>query len=173
MSFADVTAWNAKFLDINNAPTKVSGLITEVKAPKLEREFDTTKRMGELGIVPRPKHLKEIEISFTCKRVSKAFNKALWEALGTINKTVSLQATSVIDTDAATREINIWTATGYLSSTGLGDLSGDGIESEVKIMCIKLDASFGTDTFQYDPVNYIYSVNGVNLWASIKTAIGV
>jgi phage tail tube protein FII len=173
MSFADVTAWNMRVLDINNAPTKINGIVTDVKAPKLEREFDTTKRMGEPGIIPRPKHIKEIEVSFTCKRVSRAFTKLLLEAMGTQNKPITLQATSIIDTDASTREIYIWTATGYVSATGLGDLSADGIESEVTMMCLKLDTSFGSDTFSYDPVNYIYSVNGVNLWASIKTAIGV
>lgn len=168
----DVTAWNCRLLDINNAPTNIKGLITEVSAPTLERDFDTTKRAGEAGIIPRPRHFNELEVSFNVNKVSKVLSRALLEAIGSINRTVSLQCTAVIDMDAVTRDIYLWTAKGYLSSVPLGSLSADGIEAEYTMMLTQLDISFGDFTMSYDPSNYIYSINGVNLLASIKTAIG-
>lgn len=169
----DVTAWNCRLLDINNAPTSTKGLITEVTAPNFERDFDTTKRAGEMGIIPRPRHFNEMEVSFTVKKISKALARALLEAIGTVNKTVSLQCTAIVDTDASTREVYLWTAKGYMSSAPLGNLSADGIDAEFTLMLTTLDLSFGDFTLTYDPANYIYAINGVNLWANIKTQIGV
>lgn len=168
----DVTAWNCRLLDINNAPTNIKGLITEVTAPQFERDFDTTKRAGEIGVIPRPRHFNELEVSFSVKKISKLLSKALLEAMGSINKTVSLQCTAVIDNDATSRDIYLWTAKGYLSSVPLGALSADGIEAEYTMMLTQLDVSFGDFTMSYDPSNYVYSINGTNLMASIKTAIG-
>jgi phage tail tube protein FII len=169
---ADVSAWNAKILDINNAPINLKGLITDVSSPMFEREFDTSKRAGEPGVIPRPKNLKEIEVSFTVKKVSRELIKALMEGVFSYNKQLTFQASAVVDSLSGLREMYVWTAKGYVSKSPFGNLNADGIEAEFSIMATYLEATFGTDTFKYDPVNYDGSINGVNQWADLKTSIG-
>lgn len=169
----DILGWNGKILDINNSPRNLKGLLTDITAPALERDFDTDKRSGEMGIVPRPRHITEIEVSFTVAKISKELIRALLEGLGSYNKTVTLQATAIVPNDAGVNEAYIWNVRGYMSSVPLGDLSADGIEAEFALMATYINISFGSDfAFVYDPENYIYSINNVNQWSDLKTLIG-
>ncbi len=171
MATADVTAWNAKILDINNNPISLQHIITDLTSPVLEREFDTEKRAGEMGTVSRPIGFNEVETSFTIKKPQKDLSKALLEALGSPDKTIVVQAAAVVDTGTG-RESYTWACTGHISSYPLGDLSSEGLEAEVSMMVNKLDVNFGADfTMSYDPENFLYSVNGVNLWEDIANLI--
>jgi phage tail tube protein FII len=168
---SDVTAWNGRLLDIYNNPLNLKSLITEIKAPSIEREFDTTKRAGEPGIIPRPKYIKEIEVSFTAMKMSSGLLRSLLEGVGDYGKTVTLQATAIIDSDT-TSSSYIWTTKGCVSKAPLGNLGADGIEAEFSIMATQIDLQFGNEfSLSYDPKNYMYVINGVNIWANIKASI--
>lgn len=170
----DVEAWSLKLLDVNNAPLNLRGLVTDLTSPVFERDFDTDKRAGEMGIIPRPRHINEIEVSFTVRKISKALIKALIEAFGTVNKTVGIQASAIVPNELGTSDAYIFTSRGYLSSVPLGDLSADGIEAEFSLMATQIDITFGSDfSFNYNPANGIYSINGNNIYSNVKAMMGV
>jgi phage tail tube protein FII len=170
MSTPEIQHWNATLLDVNNAPINLKGIVTELTAPTLERDFDTDKRSGEIGVVPRPKFFNEVEVSFTVRRVFPAFSKALLEA---VNKPLTLQCNTIIENSDGSNNMYSWFIRGYHSSIPLGDLSADGMEAEVSLMAHYLSLTFGTLTLVYDPVNYVYSINGVNLFADIKSNLAL
>lgn len=170
MSVPEIQHWNLKILSINNILVNLKGLVTEVTAPKLTRDFDTTKRAGEAGIVARPKFFSEVEMSFTVKRVTIEALKALTEA---VSLPVTIQCSTILEKDGGTRDVYLWNVKGYPSEVPFGDLSEDGLESEVTIMAHYVAATLGTYSLIYDPVNYIYSINGVNLYDGIKTDLGI
>lgn len=166
----EIQHWNATLLDINNAPVNLKGIVTEVTSPVLQRDFDTEKRAGEAGIVARPKFFSEVEVSFTIRKVFPAFTKAIMEA---VNAPITLQCNTIIENANGTNDVYSWFVRGYPSSTPLGDLSADGLESEKTLMCYYVSLSYGNLSMIYDPINYNYSINGVNLFASIKSGLGL
>lgn len=166
----EIQHWNATILDINNAPVNLKGIITELTSPVLERDFDTEKRAGEAGVVPRPKFFNEVEVSFTVRRIFPAFSKAILEA---VNVPITLQCNTIIENSSGTNDVYSWFVKGYPSSVPLGDMSADGLEAEKSLMCHYVSVTYGTFSMVYDPVNYIYSINGVNLFASIKSGLGL
>lgn len=166
----EIQHWNATLLDINNAPVNLKGIITELSSPVLERDFDTEKRAGEAGIVARPKFFNEVEVSFTIRRIFPAFTKAILEA---VLLPITLQCNTIIESESGTNGVYSWYIKGYPNSTPLGDLSADGLEAEISLTCHYVGVTYGTFSMIYDPVNYIYSINGVNLYASVKTSLGL
>lgn len=172
MATPDITAWNAKILDVNSNPISLKSIITDLTSPVLEKEFDTDKRAGEIGVISRPLYFNEMESSFTIKKATKPLMQALLAGIGDPNGTITLQATAIVD-NGTTRESYIWDCIGYVSSLPLGDLSADGVDAEVTMMVNKLDVAFGVDfAMSYDPENYVYSINGTNLWADVASVIG-
>lgn len=170
MAAPEIQHWNLKVLTIANALVNLKGIVTDISAPKLTRDFDTTKRAGEAGVVARPKFFTEVEMSFTIKRVTIEALKALTES---VSLPVTLQCSTIQEKDDGSREVYLWNVKGFPSEVPLGDLSEDGLESEITIMAHYVSASLGTYSLVYDPVNYIYSVNGTNLYDGIKTDLGL
>lgn len=167
----EIQHWNAKILDIANAQVNLKGIITEISAPTLERDFDTEKRAGEAGVNPRPKFFNEVEVSITIRKLFPTFLKAVMEA---VNSPITLTASTIIENETTNvNEVYTWFIRGYYSSLPLGDLSADGLEAEITLMANYLEISYGTLAVIYDPANYIYSINGTNLFASIKTSLGL
>lgn len=167
---SEIQHWNATLLDVNNAPVSLKGIVTEISSPVLERDFDTEKRAGEAGVVARPKFFNEVEVSFTIRRIFPAFTKAILEAA---LLPITLQCNTIIESDTGSNLVYTWYVKGYPSSTPLGDLSADGLEAEVSLMCHYVSVTYSTFSLIYDPLNYIYSINGVNLFASVKTSLGL
>lgn len=172
-SIYEVSAWNAKLAydttgTVDDITANLKGIITDLTSPVLEREFDTTKRAGELGIVARPKFFNEIEVSFTVRNTFTDFFKAL--VTGT-SRPVTLTATACIEADDNTTQAYVYTCKGFVSSLPFGDLSEDGLESEITMMCHYISVALGTTTIIYDPANYVLSIGGVNLYANVKTVI--
>lgn len=170
MAVRDILAWNVKMLDIDNAPIAVGGLATEFELPTLEREFDTEKRAGESGVISRPKFWNELEASFTLMSYSEEFHSAL---LKNVAKTVTMQL-SASAADANGSSV-VYTASmrGFYSEFPMGSFSDTDFEIEITLKVNYLSVQFGTQTFVYDPANYIYSVNGANVLANIKTDLGL
>lgn len=167
---AEIQHWNATILDINYSPVKLNGIVTEVKAPKLERDFDTEKRAGESGVIARPKFFNEVELSFTVKRIFPNFVKAIMQA---VNLPLTFQCNTIIESATGVNEVYSWYAKGYPSSLPFGDLNADGMDSEVTLMCSFLSCTYGTFTMVYDPANYVYSINGSNQFNDIKLSLGI
>jgi len=173
-SIYEITHWNAALLfedtdpqDNISAPLK--GIITDLTAPILEREFDTTKRAGELGVVPRPKFYNEVEISFSVRNIYKDFLEALVK--GT-QRTLQITSTACIESDAGVVEAYEYICKGFVSSLPFGDLSEDGLEAEITMMCHYTQIKLGTTLdIIYDPRNYVLSIGGTNLYAGVKTII--
>lgn len=168
-SLFEIAHWNAK-ITYGTVPTEVAlkGVITDLTAPTLEREFDTAKRAGELGVVPRPKYFNEVEISFTVRNIFKELITGL--VTGTA-RSITLTATACIEADDNSVEAYQIVAKGFVSSLPMGDLSEDGYESEVTMMCYEFTANLGDFTMVYNPRNYVLSINGTNLFEDIKDVI--
>lgn len=172
-SVYEISHWNASlFFDAPGTTTDITanlkGIITGLTLPTLERDFDTTKRAGELGAVARPKTFNEVETSFTVKNLFREFLEAL--SRGVVN-TIQLKATTCIQADDGTVTPYVVTVKGFVSSLPFGDLSDDGLETEVSMMCHYVEVVYSTFALIYDPKNYIYSINGVNLFENVKTVI--
>jgi phage tail tube protein FII len=174
ISLFEITHWNAKLeYDTSGTDNDISanlkGIITDLSSPILEQEFDTAKRAGELGIVPRPKFFNEIEVSFTIRGVFDDLLKAL--VTGT-SRTVTLIATACIEEDDNTNKAYQFICKGFISSLPFGDLSEDGLEAEISMMCYYLEIKLGTSfAMVYDPRNYLLSIGGNNLFAGVKSVI--
>jgi phage tail tube protein FII len=169
-SLYEVTHWLLKITPSGVSPvaTIPKGIITELTLPTLEREMDNTKRAGELGVVSRPKYYNEMSLEFTVKY----FYKELIEALikGT-NESITLEATACLQPDTGTAKAYKVLAKGFVNSLPLGDLSSDGLESKISLMCWYLECNLDTSTIIFDPRNYILSMNGTNIFESVKTII--
>jgi P2 family phage contractile tail tube protein len=171
-SLYEISAWNAKITgDTSLTPPGVdftpNGIITELNLPTLERDMDTTKRAGELGIIPRPKFFNELEVTFTVKALYAQFLEALARGM---TKSMTITATTCLQSDTALKAY-IVVLRGFISSLPLGSLSADGLEAEVTMMCNYFSTTIDTNIIIYDPRNFVYSINGTNLFADMKTMI--
>jgi len=169
-SLYDVNHWNATvFFDgTTDITANLKGVITGLTLPTLERDFDTTKRAGELGVVPRPRQFNEVEASFTVKSVFREFLEALARGMAS---TLMLTATSCIEDDAGNVIPYVVRVRGFVSSFPFGELSDEGLESEVTMMCYYVEVTLGTFSLIFDPRNYVFSVGGVNIFDNVKTII--
>lgn len=170
-SLYEITHWNAVIIDAGSpTPPDVSpaGVITDLTLPTLEREVDTTKRAGELGVVPRPKFFNEMELTFTVKSVFSTFLNALAKGMQT---SYTIRATACLEPDTGAIIPYIVESKGFTTALPLGGLSEDGFEAEYTMMAWYLSLTLGSFTLIYDPRNYIYSINGVNLFANAKAII--
>lgn len=170
-SLYNISHWNAKIIqDVTPVVPNLipKGIITDLSMPTLEREMDTTKRAGELGAVARPKLFNELEMSFTMVSVFREMLEALTRGM---QKSFTLEATACIEPDTGAVLPYIVSAKGFVSSMPFGDLSPDGFESEITMMCYYMSATLGTTAIIYDPRNYVLSLNGTNLFADVKTII--
>lgn len=170
-SVYEVAHWNA-IIDSDNATpaNKVlpKGVITDLTLPTLERDVDTTKRAGELGVVPRPKFFNEMEMSFSVKAVFKEMIEALARGMQT---SYTIKATACLESDSGVPKPYIIEAKGFTTGFPLGELSADGLEAEYTFMAFYLKLTLDTTIIIYDPRNYIYSIGGTNLFAAVKDVI--
>lgn len=169
LSLYEIAHWNAK-IEYGETPSEVAlkGVITDLTAPTLEREFDTAKRAGELGVVPRPKFFNEVEISFTVRNI---FEELITGLVTGTSRSITLTATACIEADDNSVEAYQIVAKGFISSLPLGELSEDGFESEVTMMCYEFSAELGDFEMVYDPRNYVLSIGVTNLFEGIKDII--
>lgn len=170
MAVRDIQAWNVSMLDINNAPVAMAGLATELELPTLEREFDTDKRAGESGIISRPKHFSEVECSFTLMSISEEFMSAI---LQNVAKTVTFNFSAAALDSAGASAVYSLAMRGFYNSLPFGNIDDVSSEIEIGFNVNFFTFTFGAQTMTYDPANYIYSVNGTNLLANIKTTLGL
>jgi phage tail tube protein FII len=175
MSADFIQDWTANILDIAEVPIALNSIITDLDCGGLERNFDTTRRAGEPGVVARPQGFSEIEVSFTAKILTKEFIKAWAEGVTT---PISLQLTAALNDGAGVLIPYSFTATGYTMNISFGAFSDSEIEGEYSMMATKITQSVGATgvgqfNLIYDPRNYIYSINGVNQLAGIKTMLGL
>jgi P2 family phage contractile tail tube protein len=171
MAVRDIQAWNVKLLDINNNPVSGSGLVTEFSLPVLSREFDTDKRAGEAGVVSRPKFFTEMEATIKIMSTSEEFEIAL---LQNVAKPITLQlSASAAETTTGATVPYVVSMRGYFSEYPLGDFSDTGMECEITFLANYVSKTFGSNTVVIDPANYIWSINGVNVWQGIKDQLGL
>lgn len=171
-SLYEIVHWNATIIDATS-PTipdvLPKGVITELELPKLIRDMDTTKRAGELGIVARPKHFNELELTFNAKAIFDTLATALAKMMQ-VSATIKL--TACVTSDAGVTTPYIVKAKGFISELDLGKMSDNGYESSYKMMAYYLDISLGTTyTLIYDPRNYAFTLNGTNIFSAIKDII--
>jgi phage tail tube protein FII len=162
--------WNAIFTTTDTTPVvvKPSGIITDLTLPSLTREVDDTVRAGELGVVPRPKKYGELEVSFTLAAIFDTLHQTLVK--GT-NQTLIMEAVTCVIPDSGAAVAHKVECRGFVTELPLGELSEDGYEAEITMMCWYLKVTMGTKITIYDPRNYVLSVDGTNLFASVATII--
>ena len=175
MASTFINDWLVKILDAGANSTNVDFICSEFNGGELEREFDTDPRAGEVGSVPRPMKFGELEVSMSVKMVTK-------EVLDVINtgikNPISFQLSAATSDDNGTITPYIYTVKGFMSKIPFGDIASDAsFEAEFTLMATYLKQEIGTgvEKFEliYDPKNYLYSVNGVNMLADIKTSLGL
>lgn len=165
-----VQHWNLTLSDDDAGTTDVrtTGIITDLDLPELTSDFDTDIRAGELGVVARPKRMEELELSFTAVYPSNELMAAVARS-----KTipVKLTATVCVENDGVSPVAYIVEGRGYNAAMPLGGLSADGIEMEYTFMLYYLSVTMGTFSMIYNPREYIFSINGTNMYAAVKTII--
>jgi phage tail tube protein FII len=169
-SIFELVHWNAKFISSDTTPTTVkpSGIITDLTLPTLTREMDDTVRAGELGVVSRPKKFGELAVSFNVK----SYDEDLYEILLTgMSQYLTMEATTCMSTDAGVVTTYKVECKGFVNELPLGELSEDGFESEVSMMCYYLKTTFGSKVSIYDPRNYVLSIDGTNLFSGIANIL--
>lgn len=171
MAVRDIQAWNIKLLDITNTPISGKGIATEVELPEISREFDQDIRAGESGVINRPKYFKEMESTIKFMSMSEEFFKAIAENVAK-PITLSLTASAADTITGATVPYSV-NMRGYYGTLPLGSFSEDGMEGEISLMVNYISLNFGSNTLVVDPANYIYAVNGVNMFESIKAELGI
>ena len=170
-----ISDWTANILDINDAPISLASIITDLDAGGIERNFDTTRRAGEPGVIARPQGFSEIEVSFTAKILAKDFIKSWSEG---VTEPISLQLMAAMNDGTGVLIPYTFQATGYTQMIPFGSFSESEVEGEFTMMASKVTQTIGATgvgqyTLIYDPKNYIYSINGVNKLANVKTMLGL
>lgn len=170
-SLYEISHWNMTLIDAAS-PTppdvKPSGIVTDLDLPMLTMAFDTTKRAGELGIVQRPKYFEETELTFTVKSVFKELIEALAKGFRT---SYTLKATACLEADNGTVKPYVIESKVFTGEMPFGGLSADGLEAEYNLKPYYVKATLDTTIIIYDPRNYVFSINGTNLYTNIKTVI--
>ena len=175
MASTYINDWLVKILDFDANETPVSFICSEFNGGELEREFDTDPRAGEAGVVPRPMKFGEIEVTMTVKMVTKE----ILDVINTgIKNPISFQLSAATSDDNGVITPYVYTVKGFVSKIPFGDISADAsFEAEFTIKATYINQTIGTGAGQfeliYDPKNYLYSVNGVNQLADIKTSLGL
>lgn len=168
--------WNAKIIDADDEVIGLTSIITDLNAGGLERNFDTTRRAGEVGVIARPQGFSEIEVTFTAKIFEKSFLTAFAKGVST---PITLQCMAAMADDEGDLTPYVFSATGFTGTMPFGNFSDSEVEGEFSMMAYKIEQSMGIDTdtdyFEliYDPRNYNYSVNGTNQLAATKTMLGI
>lgn len=164
--------WTATLLNANNQPTSLQGMVTEADLPDIEREYDTEKRVGLPGVVSFPMGWGEMESTITLRNVSEGFLDAI---AGTVNGELSLQLTGIAEnTETGSMVSYFCTVRGSVMTMPMGSFSAQEVaEFELGIKVNYVSRTLGNSSFIYDPRNFIWSVNGVNLLESRKQSLGV
>lgn len=164
--------WTATILNTNNQPTSLQGMVTEADLPDIEREYDTEKRAGLPGVVSFPMGWGEMESTITLRNVSEGFFDAI---ASTVNGELSLQLTGIAENSETNATVSyLCTVRGSVMSMPMGSFSAqESAEFELGIKVNYVSRALGASTFIYDPRNFIWSVNGVNLLEARKQSLGV
>lgn len=158
-------------LDAAGKATSTQGIATTVDLGSIEFEFDNEKRAGQSGVVSRRLTPNEIDVSVTTLGMTQELHDAL---VGGINGEISLQL-KASDEDSETGSIipvKI-VVRGAVSSIPLGSYNPQAnSEFEISLMANYIERKWGDSVFIYDPRQFIWSLNGKNLWQARKDALG-
>lgn len=169
---AEVRDYLLTILDILGNPTSTQGIATTIDLGEIEFEFDDEKRAGQSGVVSRRLTPNAIETSVTTLGMSQELHDVL---VGSVNGEISFQLTAS-DEDAETGliiPVKI-VLRGAVSTIPLGSYNPQAnSEWEFGMMANYVERKWGDSTFIYDPRNFIWSLNGKNLWQARKDALGV
>lgn len=159
-------------LDANGTPTSTQGIVTDVDLGELEFAFDNDKRAGAYGVVSRRLTPDEYEVTFSTVGMTQELHNLL---VGGVNSEISFQL-SAIDEDTETGAIIPIKIVmrGAVSSIPFGSYTPQNNSNwDIGFMVNYIDRKWGDSTFIYDPRNFIWSINGKNLLADRKAALGV
>lgn len=162
-----ITFWN---LNVTNSESVTAmAEVTDLSLPNISREFDTDRRVGYAGVISIPKGFGEMDLSFTTKKVTKGFYNII-TSLGEVNFNFT-----GIDQGSTSFDTHLVVCSGFCEQIPLGEFSAsDGGTYEVTAKINRIETYINGDSIMiFDPKSYIYTVNGVNQFANIKTALGV
>lgn len=162
-----ITFWN---LAVTNAELVTAmAEVTDLTLPNISREFDTDRRVGYAGVISIPKGFGEMDLSFTTKKVTKGFYNIL-TSLGEVN----FQFTG-IDQGGTEFDTHLVVCSGFCENVPLGEFSAaDGGTYELTAKINRIEKYInGESVLIFDPKSYTYTVNGVNQFANIRTALGI
>lgn len=166
-----INFWN---LRISNGatPTPTTDVnieCVEVQLPVISRQFNDDKRVGYLANIPYPLGYEIGNLEFT----SKGITTAALRLLARLGRTTFI-FTGCESSDGETFTTTTVTVRGYMEDTSLGAFTDGGGEYQHTVKVDYIEVSIGgTVQLKFDPINYIYEINGVNQLASIRTSLGL
>ena len=154
----------------------LQGMVTDVKLPPLELNFDTDARSGMIGAIPLPQYFSSLEMSFTMQ--SFTYN-AIAELANMLNGgcELSLNGCGKLHDGSGTVNVAI-NCKGFVGKGfGFNFPAQSSANSEFNIM-LNYYKQFYSDgisntTIIYDPHNFILSVDGTNIYQAEGEALGI
>jgi uncharacterized protein len=166
-----INFWNLRISDgATVSPlTDINLEVTEVTLPTISRQFNDDKRVGYISNVPYPLGYELSALEFT----TKGLTPTTMRLLARIGKTTFV-FTGCESSDGTTFSVTTVTCRGYIEDNPLGSFADDGAEYQATVRVDYLEVvDDGTAVLRFDPLNYVYEVNGVNQLASIRTSLGL
>ncbi|MEO0842643.1 MAG: phage major tail tube protein [Cyanobacteria bacterium J06643_5] len=172
MSDGLIRDWLFTVLDNEGKPTDTQGIATELDLGSLEIAHDTDKRAGAYGVVALPQTPDEMEVSVSTIGMTEELHNAL---LSGVSGEISLQFNGVEENpEVGTSKGIVIVLRGSIGSIPFGSYTAQSnAEFEFTMMVNYINRLWGTSRFIYDPRNYLWEVNGKNLLAAKKAALGV
>lgn len=166
-----ISFWNLRISDgATVSPlTSINMEVTELQLPTISRQFNDDKRVGYISNIPYPLGYEVGTLEFTTKGVSTTDIRLL----GRIGRTTFV-FTGAETTDGSTFSTTTVTCRGYIEDNSLGSFADDGAEYQFTVRVDYLEVVVNSTTvLKFDPLNYLYEINGVNQLASIRTTLGL
>ncbi|NEP03531.1 MAG: hypothetical protein F6K34_01125 [Okeania sp. SIO4D6] len=168
----NISQWVVSIVRDDNTISPGQALATSVTFPPLTKNFDSDARAGLPGVVPIPLQFSEQELTISLRGITEDFITELASRYYKLIK-VDISGVGCDMTDQSEVAVRVVAEGNLMTSLGLELTAQDSATSEVSIMLNKMHLKIGTTEIIYDPMNYNYSVNGVNQLAAQATLIGI
>lgn len=163
--------WIACFSRGSAFSKAATGVVTNFKPPRIMREYESDRRTGELGAIPRFQGYKELAGSFDFKGFNSSFQIQLLT-----NDWLQISLKSVGLNYNGDKSVNIVRLNAMIVDVPVfPDLDATSTTNTVSYVAKTVkwsEQNAGGDIeekFFYDPAEYFYNINGVNQMEDLLT----
>lgn len=174
MTFSTVSEFDLTLLDADGNPSDASFIATNVTLPNLEQNIDSTSVAGSPGEYPVPGAITAMEFTCTIRGDKADLRSGILTSYERLCTAQMYQAAKFPD---GTYKSKVVTLKGYpnMYPTGGDYTSGEVASRDWGLTCVRMSISVdGVEEFSYsiEPTDVHWRVNGVDLYAAKRTALG-